>query len=114
MKSVAGLLEAVSECKLYDLSQPYFVGMPRHPMHPPFLCSLTKKHGDYVAANGFSAAADAIALGRHVGTHMDALCHVSCGGKLYGGVEAEAVQTYQAGLQRYSIDMVAPILRRGL
>jgi kynurenine formamidase len=114
MKSVAALLEAVSDCKLYDLSQPYFVGMPRHPMHPPFLYSLTKKHGDYVAANGFSAAADAIALGSHTGTHIDGLCHVSCAGKLYGGVEAAAVQTYHGGLQRYSIDTVAPILRRGL
>jgi len=114
MKSVAALLEAVGDCKLYDLSQPYFVGMPRHPMHPPFLYSLTKKHGDYVATNGFSAAADAMALGSHVGTHIDALCHVSCGGKLHGGVEAEAVQTYQAGLQTYSIDTVAPILRRGV
>ena len=26
-----------------------------------------------------------IALGSHVGTHIDALCHFSCGGKLYGG-----------------------------
>ena len=29
-------------------AQPYFVGMPHHPVHPPFLFSLTKMHGDYV------------------------------------------------------------------
>jgi kynurenine formamidase len=45
---------------------------------------------------------------------MDALCHFSCGGKLHGGVEAEAVQSYQEGIGRLSIDTVAPVLRRGV
>jgi len=38
-------------------------------------------HGEYVAPNGASSASDALALGSHVGTHIDALCHFSCGGK---------------------------------
>jgi hypothetical protein len=36
--------------KLYDLGQPYFPGMPHYPTHPPFLYSLTKKHGDIFTA----------------------------------------------------------------
>lgn len=88
--------------------------MPHHPNHPPFLFSLSKKHGDYVGPGGVSSAAEALTLGGHVGTHMDALCHFSCGGKLHGGIEAEAVQSYGAGLERLSIDTVAPILRRGV
>lgn len=108
------LFDALDGAKVYDLAQPYFVGMPHHPSHPPFLYSLVKQHGDYVGPAGNSSAADAIALGTHVGTHIDALCHFSCGGRLFGDSEAAAAQSYAAGLDRYPIDSVAPILRRGV
>jgi kynurenine formamidase len=49
-----------------------------------------------------------------VGTHIDALCHFSCGGKLFGGVDAVDVQSYTGGLQKYSIDTIPPIVRRGV
>ena len=88
--------------------------MPHHPSHPPFLFSLIKEHGEYLGPNGSSSASDAIALGSHVGTHIDALCHFSCGGKLYGGGDAAGLQSYGGGLRRHSIDTVAPILRRGV
>ncbi|HTX36172.1 MAG TPA: cyclase family protein [Bryobacteraceae bacterium] len=100
--------------RVFDLAQPYFVGMPHHPAHPPFLFSLVKQHGDYVGPARNSSASDALAMGSHVGTHIDALCHFSCGGKLYGGQEAAAVQSYAGGLERHSIDTIAPILRRGV
>jgi kynurenine formamidase len=100
--------------RVFDLAQPYFVGMPHHPAHPPFLFGLVKQHGDYVGPAGNSSASDALALGSHVGTHIDALCHFSCGGKLHGGEEAAAVQSYTSGLGRHSIDTIAPILRRGV
>jgi kynurenine formamidase len=88
--------------------------MPHYPTHPPFLFSLSKKHGDYLAPGEVSSAADAFTLGGHVGTHIDALCHFSRGGKLHGGLEAAGVQSYSAGVWRLSIDTVAPILRRGV
>jgi kynurenine formamidase len=88
--------------------------MPHHPAHPPFLFSLVKSHGEYLGPIGNSSASDAIALGSHVGTHIDALCHFSCGGKLYGGDEAAGLQSYGGGLRRHSIDTVPPILRRGV
>jgi kynurenine formamidase len=108
------LLESLASAKVYDLAQPLFVGMPHHPSHPPFLYSLVKSHGEYVGPIGNSSAADAIAMGTHVGTHIDGFCHFSCGGRLFGGDEAAAAQSYTAGLQRHSIDAVAPILRRGV
>jgi len=108
------LIDALSTAKVYDLAQPYFTGMPHHPVHPPFLFSLVKSHGEYVAPNGASSASDALALGSHVGTHIDALCHFSCGGKLYGGDDAAGVQSYGGGLRQHSIDTVAPILRRAV
>src|SRR5215472_6704632 len=96
------LLNLLASAKTYDLAQPYFVGMPHHPVHPPFLFSLLKKHGDYVTGEGVSSAAEALGLGGHVGTHIDALCHFSCCGKLYDGTPAASVQSYSAGLQRLS------------
>jgi kynurenine formamidase len=108
------LLEAIGGARVYDLAQPYFTGMPHYPTHPPFLFGLTKQHGDSVGPAGNSSAADAIALGSHVGTHIDALCHFSCGGKLHGGVEVAPVQSYGGGLREYSVDTIAPILRRGV
>jgi kynurenine formamidase len=108
------LLDRIRESKVYDLAQPYFAGMPHYPTHPPFLFGLTKKHGDLVAEGGVSSAADSIALGSHVGTHIDALCHFSCGGKLHGGMEAAAVQSDTGGVREHSVDTIAPILRRGV
>lgn len=108
------LLDCLAQSKVYDLGQPYFVGMPHYPTHPPFLFGLVKQHGDFVGPAGNSSASDAIALGSHVGTHIDALCHFSCGGKLHGGISTEGRQSYAGGLETYSIDTVAPILRRGV
>jgi kynurenine formamidase len=108
------LMDALAGSRVIDLAQPYFVGMPHHPVHPPFLFGLVKAHGEYVGPAGVSSASDALALGSHVGTHIDALCHFSCGGHMFGGEDAAAVQSYTSGLARYSVDTVAPILRRGV
>jgi kynurenine formamidase len=111
---MTALLDAIRGARVFDLAQPYFTGMPHYPTHPPFLFGLTKLHGDTVGPAGNSSAADAIALGSHVGTHIDALCHFSCGGRLHGGIEVAGVQSYGNGLGKYSVDTIAPILRRGV
>ena len=87
------LWEQLAGARVYDLGQPYFTGMPHWPAHPPFLFGLTKRHGDMVGPAGNSSAADAMALGSHVGTHIDALCHFSCGGMLHGGHAVEELQS---------------------
>ena len=73
--------------KVYDLGQPLFPGMPHFPTHPPFLFTLNKMHGEFVD-NGTSSASETITLGGHVGTHIDALSHFSCDGKLHGDIAA--------------------------
>jgi len=108
------LLAALASARIYDLAQPYYAGMPHHPSHPPFLFGLTKKHGDYIAPNGGSSASEALTLGGHVGTHIDALCHFSRCGKLHGGEEAAGLQSYTGGLERHAVDTIAPIFRRGV
>jgi kynurenine formamidase len=108
------LVNLLRAARVFDLAQPYYVGMPHHPNHPPFLYGLSKKHGDFTGPGGVSSASESIALGGHVGTHIDALCHFSAGGKLHGGTEAAGVQSYAAGLGRDAVDSIAPMLRRGV
>jgi len=108
------LIDAIQRHKVYDLAQPYFVGMPHFPTHPPYLFGLTRKHGDMLLENNVSSSAEAIAFGGHVGTHIDALCHFSCDGKLHGGIQAAAVQSSSGGFSELGVDTIAPILRRGV
>ena len=98
--------------RAYDLGQPYFTGMPHFPSHPPFLYSLTKRHGDIVYGDGGTSAADAIALGTHVGTHIDALSHFSCNGVFFGGRKVD--HSYEHGMTELGVDTVRPIVRRGV
>jgi kynurenine formamidase len=102
----------ISNIRGYDLGQPYFPGMPHFPSHPPFLYGLTKKHGDIVYAEGSTAAADAIGLGTHVGTHIDALSHFSCNGLFYGGRGIE--HSYERGMAEFGAETIAPIIGRGV
>lgn len=108
------LLEAVRRgVRAYDLGRPLFVGMPQSPNHPRFWHSLARRHGDMVRADGGSAANDVIFMGTHVGTHIDALAHVSHDGRLYGGADA-----YQAGVGGRYVELgahtIKPMVRRGV
>jgi kynurenine formamidase len=96
--------------KIYDLAQPYFAGMPHYPVHPPYLFSLSKLHGEFVLPNGGSSASETLTLGGHVGTHIDALSHFSRDGKLHGGVAP--TQSYGGGVREHSVDTIPPIFRR--
>lgn len=87
------LLDAVlGGVRVFDLARPMVQGMPQSPNHPEFRHALPRRHGDAVRADGGSAANDVIVLGGHVGTHVDALCHVSHEGRLFGGVDAAEAQ----------------------
>lgn len=114
MSAIPGLIAAIRQTRPIDLAQPYYTGIPHHPAHAPFLYGLNKKHGDYVNPGGASSASEAIALGAHVGTHIDALCHFTCNGKLFGGEDVASVQAYATGLERHTVDTIEPIFRRGV
>lgn len=104
MLNLRSLLDALRGARLIDLAQPYYPGMPHWPTHPPFAMAPTKQHGDFVLPSGASSSAELIALGTHVGTHLDALCHFSLHGRLHRGVDARAL----------GVDTLAPIVARGL
>lgn len=96
-----------------DLGRPMFVGMPQSPNHPPFWHTLPRRHGDMVRADGGSAANDMIVTGTHVGTHIDALAHVSQDGQLHGGTDA-ADASIGGRFMEHGVHTIAPMVRRGV
>jgi kynurenine formamidase len=108
------LVDQLSGLRRFDLAQSWRVGMPHHPTHPLYTHSLTKLHGDFVRANGASSAGDAIALGTHTGTHIDALCHYSRDGKMHGGTEVAGLQDWSSGIARHGAETMGLMLRRGI
>lgn len=108
------LLEAIrAGVRVFDLSRPYTIGMPQSPNHPAYWHALPRRHGDMVREDGGSAANDIITMGTHVGTHMDALAHVSQDGLLHGGRDAADAQV-GGRFAALGIDAVPPMLCRGV
>lgn len=108
------LLAAVQQgVRVIDLGRPMFVGMPQSPNHPQYWHTLPRRHGDMVRADGGSAANDLIVTGTHVGTHIDALAHVSHDGKLYGGAGADAAVRGGRFLE-HGVHTIAPMVCRGV
>ena len=99
--------------RLVELGHPHFTGMPCSPNHPGFRMTLIRRHGDMVRADGGSAANEIIVTGGHVGTHVDALSHVSHDGLLHGGVDAAAAQTGGA-FRELGAEHTPALLTRGV
>lgn len=114
MPTTEPLLAAVrAGVRVVDLGRTLTVGMPQSPNHPAYWHSMPRRHGDMVRADGASAANDMITMGTHVGTHIDALSHVSQDGKLFGGLDA--AEALEGG--RYielGAHTIEPMVRRGL
>jgi kynurenine formamidase len=108
------LLAAVSAgVRAYDLGRPMFIGMPQSQEHVPFRMAIGRRHGDRVRVDGTSGASEVIITGGHVGTHVDAIAHVSHEGLLHGGIDAGAACVggrYEQG----GVEEVEPMLGRGI
>ena len=109
----AELVDLVSQARVYDLGRPMRNGMAQSPNHPPLRHCLDRRHGDRVRADGGSAAADLLTTGCHVGTHVDALAHVSHEGLLHGGVNAAEAQA-GGRFAVLGIHELPPFVGRGL
>lgn len=99
--------------EIYDLSQKFYSGLPVHPNTAGFRMMLSTRHGDSVTETGRSAAHETIVMGTHVGTHIDALAHISQDGKLYGGLDAQETQT-GGRFSALGADEIAPMICRGV
>ena len=98
--------------RIFDLARPMEVGMPQSPNHPQFRIALARRHGDSVRADGGSAANELIVTGGHVGTHIDALSHVSQAGQLHGGLDAAEAQR-GGRFSELGVETIAPMVCRG-
>ena len=108
------LLSAVEAgVQVFDLARPMQPGMPQSPNHPEYRHSLPRRHGDMVRADGGSAANDLLVMGTHVGTHIDAIAHVSQDGKLHGGADA-AASGEGAKFAEHGAHTIEPMVRRGV
>ncbi|GAA3203362.1 cyclase family protein [Actinocorallia longicatena] len=105
------LWDELAGARTLDLAQPMRTGMPQSPNHPPFRMLLERRHGDMVRADGGSAANEIIVTGGHVGTHVDALAHVSQDGLLHGGRPAESGHR---GFADLGIDAFPPYVGRAV
>ncbi len=110
---MSALIEALAGARVYDLAQPLRTGIPSSPNHPGFRSALIRRHGDMVREDGGSAANELIVMGGHVGTHVDALAHVSQDGRLHGDVE---VADAMAGgkFTTHGIDKLEPFACPGM
>lgn len=108
------LREAISgPLTVFDLARQLRVGMPQSHNHPQFWHTLPRRHGDMVRPDGGSAANDMITMGTHVGTHIDALAHVSQDGMLHGG--ADAGESCLGGKYvEHGVHTISPMIRRGV
>jgi kynurenine formamidase len=113
----ATLADQLRSCRVFDLEQPRFFGMPVFPTHKPgYFYALHRRHGDTYkpALNGpRSSASGALSMMEHSGTHIDALCHQACGLKMFGDIAVETVET-PAGFTKLGIETVPPLLGRGV
>ncbi|WP_307849801.1 cyclase family protein [Qaidamihabitans albus] len=108
------LLSAVqSGVEVIDLGRQLRVGMPQSPNHPQFWHTLPRRHGDMTRADGSSAANDMVTMGTHVGTHIDALAHVSQQGKMYGGLDAAGAGV-GGKYDELGVHTITPMVRRGV
>ena len=107
------LLDALAGgVRVYDLGRAMEVGMPQSPNHPQFRLALSRRHGDLIRADGGSAASELIITGGHVGTHIDALSHVSHEGRLHGGRDAAEAQR-GGRFSELGVETIAPMVCRG-
>ena len=108
------LLDALTRgVEVHDLAQPLHATIPCSPNHPGFRMALIRRHGDMVRDDGGSAASELIVTGGHVGTHIDALSHVSHQGRLHGGIVAADAQR-GGRFTHGGVDELAPLVAPGV
>ena len=123
---VLAALGSVSGGKIYDLDSGRWPGMPLFPGHPPFqviryrtasgqdvMGDMDKWRGQNDVHMGFTT--ELISGTMHTGTHMDALCHTTCGvdNEWFGGYRS-ADELSDFGPRRAEASSIAPIITRGV
>jgi kynurenine formamidase len=97
----------------YDLGRPLETGMPQSADHPQFRMTLGRRHGDLMRADGSSGSNEVLITGCHVGTHIDALAHISFKGRLHGGIDAREAER-GGRFWQLGAETIPPLVRRAI
>ena len=110
------LVQAIERgVRIYDLAVSWENGMAASSSNVPFSMALNWRHGDRQVGGtkGGSASNSMVVTGDHVGTHIDALCHVGNEGTLHGGIKIS--DACHGGLFRfYGAETIKPMVCRGV
>lgn len=107
-------LSLSGQVRIFDLAVRLEPGMARHPHHPEFEFEMVKRHGPGSPyRNGVTAANERIALGAHVGTHIDGFGHVAKDGMVLGERRVATGDALDCGLDVGSIEETGPIIAPG-
>jgi len=124
-ETVLSALDLARSGKIYSLDSGWWPGMPVHPIHPNFSVltyrtprgfQVQKDMPSLLGANntvGYSFLSEFIMGTAHTGTHIDALCHVTCGGEWYGGHKIDE-EVGDFGTLSSGADELPPIVARGV
>jgi kynurenine formamidase len=106
------LTSLITKGNIYEIGQPYYVGMPTRSSHPPFVFSLIRTH----QMKPKSGANCIFTMGGHTGTHIDAIGHVSTDGRVYGHKDVDITkrQSFASGVGAGGIEETPPIVTRGV
>lgn len=105
------LFESAAAGRIYDLAEPLSPATPHSPSHPGVTMGMLRRHGDGVREDGGSSAFEMICLGGHTGTHIDAFCHASCHGHMFGGAD---IATRNGVYPVHGVDTIEPFFCRGV
>ena len=125
-EDVLDALRLVRRGRVFDLDCGRFHGMPQWEGHPPFLLTTyrspagTRLQGDLDLlapeknSDEFAFASELMVTGMHIGTHLDALCHVASGGERWHGGYRPDEELGDFGARRADASTIPPILVRGV
>ena len=102
----------MSEREVIELGHEFYDAMPAPPHHFGYRRTSIRRHGDQHRSDGGSSANDLVMMGTHVGTHIDAFCHASHDGRIYGGAVAGS-SIDDSGSIEHAMETVPPLITRG-
>lgn len=114
VKRAAGL---VRSGEVVRLAQPLSsrTPVPRH--RAGLQHFMGRDGGDYAAGagrpGGFQFAEDTVVMPLHIGTHIDALCHAWCDGRLFNNYRETTVRS-TTGATRLGVEKLPPAVTRGV
>lgn len=126
-QSIATALARVSRGKVYSLESRWWRGMPSHPVHPRFdVITYRSPRGEQVQKDqeylnepankiNYGFVSELIMGTAHTGTHIDALCHVTCGEEAtwHGGFSSSEYLGDFGALNSDASEL-SPIIARGV